>query len=159
MSLFRVVKYSSLFYFLKRYRIRLYRAFAVVLFAVLTTLLYGDLVAYLEARNPEGLIYALIGKTVIVYGALAIVLWQFRPLPEPSRAAPPSARKGSSEPSSTPATADGKTDASPLADLADIERHDHLRSRYDDLLQPPPAKARKRGDKGSGQRPAASGQR
>jgi len=147
-SLFRVVKYSSLFYFLKRYRIRLYRALAVVLFAVLTTLLYGDLVVYLEARNPEGLIYALIGKTVIVYGALAIVLWQFRPLPEPARATPPSARKGTAEPSSAPATADGNTETSPLAALADIERHDHLRSRYDDLLQPPPATASKRGGKG-----------
>jgi len=149
MSLFRVVKYSSLFYLLKRYRVRLYRALAVILFALLTTLLYGDLVVYLQARNPEGLIYALVGKTLIVYGALAIVLWQFRPLPESPPATPGAGRKPAGQPASTPPPgASGSEDGSPLSALADIDRHEQLRSRYDALLKPPAGSASKRGDKG-----------
>ena len=79
MSLFRFVKYSSILFFLGRHRTKLFRSLAVLLFAVITTLLYDDVRVYLEARHPETLIYALIAKIVIVYGALVFVLLQFRP--------------------------------------------------------------------------------
>ncbi len=79
MSLFRIVKYSSLIYFLGRHRDKLFRSLAVLLFALVTSLLYEDLRHYLELQHPGTLIYALIAKVVIVYGALAFVLWQFRP--------------------------------------------------------------------------------
>ena len=56
--------------------------------ALITSLLYEDLRHYLELQHPGTLIYALIAKVVIVYGALAFVLWQFRPRRAGSTEAP-----------------------------------------------------------------------
>ena len=124
MSLFRIVKYSSLIYFLGRHRDKLFRSLAVLLFALITSLLYEDLRHYLELQHPGTLIYALIAKVVIVYGALAFVLWQFRP--SGGEVQPP---KATPEAEPAPAPAD-RLDA-----FADVDRYTRLRSRYDRVLE------------------------
>ena len=124
MSLFRVVKYSSILFFFNRYRGKIFRIVAVVLFALVTSLLYQDVVDYLEVQHPGTVIYALIGKILIVYGALAFVLWQFRPEPK--------------SPADKLAEAPPESEAPPpndrLSALEDVESHDRLRSRYDRIL-------------------------
>ena len=53
MSLFRVLKYSSLVFFFNRYRGKIFRIVAVVLFAVVTSILYQDVADYLQALSPD----------------------------------------------------------------------------------------------------------
>ena len=131
MSLFKFVKYSSLLFFLGKYKTRLFRVAAVALFAAVTSVLYSDVVAYLELSHPQTVIYALIGKMVIVYGALAFVLWQFRPQPEPgSRSTATVAKTGEPEqPVPTP------VDTGPLAELEDVDKKKRLKSRYEKVLE------------------------
>lgn len=131
MSLFRFVKYSSILYFLGKHRGKLFRSAAVLLFAVVTSLLYDDLRVYLESQHPESLIYALVAKVVIVYGAFAFVLLQFRPggqrekRGEERAAAMPRAERGK-------ATAPAANDR--LSALADVDTHVKLRTRYEQVL-------------------------
>ena len=123
MSLFRIVKYSSLIYFLGRHRDKLFRSAAVLLFAFITSLLYDDLRHYLEIQHPGTLLYALIAKIVIVYGSLAFVLWQFRPKRGNSAPEPPA------EKAAPPVPPSDRLDA-----LANVDEHQRLRSRYDRVL-------------------------
>ncbi len=134
MSLFRIFKYSSLLFFFSKYRGKIFRIVAVILFAAVTSLLYQDVAGFLERQYPGTVIYALVAKIFIVYGALAFVLWQFRP-----------AAAGDDKPA-----APGPGEKAPAPDpndrlsaLEDVETHDRLRSRYDRLLEgggKPPAK-------------------
>ncbi|KGE03291.1 hypothetical protein [Pseudohaliea rubra] len=133
MSLFRIVKYSSLLFFLRRYRGRIFRVLAVLLFALVTNVLYQDVAHYLQLRHPGALVWALAGKILIVYGALAFVLWQFRPV----REAEPPAATTATKAGARAAPAREQSPASPdrLSALADLEHHDRLRSRYDAVLE------------------------
>lgn len=134
MSLFRLLKYSSLVYLLGRHRDKLYRSLAVLLFALLTSLLYDDLRAYLELQHPGTLLYALVAKVLIVYGALAFVLWQFRPRrsgAEKAAALAPEHDPGDDGPA---ATRRAPQPADRLQALADIDSHERLRSRYERIL-------------------------
>ena len=143
MSLFRIVKYSSILYFLGRHRTKLFRSIAVLLFALVTSFLYEDLRVYLEIQHPGTLIYALAGKVIIVYGALAFVLLQFRPAKSENGEGEERARSlgGRSKPSEAPET---EAPRDRLDALADIEHHDRLRSRYDRILAGAEKSARKR---------------
>ncbi len=79
MSLFRIVKYSSILFFLGKHKQRLFRVVGILLFAGISSLLYQDVSDYLQVQHPGFVIYALMAKIFIVYGAFAFVLWQFRP--------------------------------------------------------------------------------
>ncbi len=79
MSLFRFARASSLIYLAGRYRERLYFLLTVLLIALATAWLYEDVSVYLQREHPHLEIYALAAKTIIVYGALIIVLWVLRP--------------------------------------------------------------------------------
>ncbi|MEE4279523.1 MAG: hypothetical protein V2I82_13735 [Halieaceae bacterium] len=130
MSLFRVLKYSSLLYFLGKHRGKLFRSLAVLLFALITSLLYDDLRIYLESQHPESLLYALIAKVVIVYGSLLFVLLQFRP-------GSAGEKRGETRAASMPRASRKASEEAPkdrLAELADVERHTRLRSRYERVL-------------------------
>ena len=123
MSLFRVIKYSSLLFFFGKYKQKIFRVIVVLLFALVTSLLYQDVVDYLQQQHPGSVIYALIAKIAIVYGAFAFVIWQFRPATEPR-----------------PVTAADVSDIAPeqtdrLSRLADIDSKDHLASRYRDTIE------------------------
>ena len=133
MSIFRIVKYSSILFFLGKYKSKLFRVVAVLLFALVTSLLYQDVAEYLQQQYPETVIYALIGKIIIVYGALAFVLLQFRPEPgEESNA-------GTQIMEEMKNTSSDKTVTSPppgdrLAGLEDVTKKITLRSRYDKVI-------------------------
>ena len=125
MSLFRVIKYSSILFFLGKYKSKLFRVIAVLLFAFITSLLYQDVAAYLQLKHPDTVIYALVGKIIIVYGSLIFVLWQFKPSPE-STTAPANMAPDVED------TADTPSDR--LDQLADISSKDALASRYEKVI-------------------------
>ena len=118
MSLFRIIKYSALLHLASKYRVKLFRIVAVLLFAWASSILYQDVAAYLEDAYPDTVIYALIGKIIIVYGALIFVLLQFRPESE-SPSERPSLEQG--------ASAGEKKDR--LSALSNLDTHDQLRTR------------------------------
>lgn len=130
MSLFRFVKYSSILYFFGKHRNKLFRSLAVLLFALVTSLLYDDLRLYLEARHPETLIYALVVKILIVYGSLVFVLLQFRP--RGVRETRGEARAAAMISGSRPQDAEQEFDR--LDALADVDTHGKLSTRYDRVL-------------------------
>ena len=125
MSLFRIVKYSSILFFLSKYKNKLFRVFAVLVFAGVTSVLYQDVAVYLQQQHPGTVIYALVAKIAIVYGALAFVLWQFRP-----------EQKANTQ--HTPLSAIDVQQAVPddrLSALEDVSKKPKLRSRYDRIVQ------------------------
>ena len=129
MSLFRVIKYSSILFFLGKYKSKLFRVIAVLLFALVTSLLYQDLASYLAQQHPDTVVYALTGKIIIVYSSLLFVLWQFRPEPE--------ARESSSQKSSDSGTSKqaGTVESDDrLSQLENLDEHQQLRTRYEQLL-------------------------
>ena len=106
---------------------------AVLLFALVTSLLYQDVAEYLQQQYPETVIYALIGKIIIVYGALIFVLFQFRPEPGSKPDSSTRVMDEMKQPSSD------KMVASPplgdrLAGLENVTKKITLRSRYDKVI-------------------------
>ncbi len=129
MSLFRIVKYSSILFFLGKYKSKLFRVTAVLLFALITSLLYQDVADYLQQQYPKTVVYALITKIIIVYGAMAFVLLQFRPTEDDvtvvdTETPTPSAKKDK----------DKATPTDRLAQLENIEKKTTLRNRYDKVV-------------------------
>jgi hypothetical protein len=132
MSMFKLIKYSSIIFFLGKHRGKLFRSTAVLLFALVTSLLYEDVRVFLTEQHPETLIYALVAKIGIVYGSLAFVLLQFRPDKSGSssgemKAAALGDKKSGKTTGQSPGT--DRLDA-----LADLDQHQQLRSRYDRIL-------------------------
>ncbi|MFK7830093.1 MAG: hypothetical protein AB8B57_09970 [Congregibacter sp.] len=132
MSLFRILKYSSIIYFLGRHKSKLLRSVAVLLFAFVTSLLYEDVRVYLAQQHPGTLIYALLAKILIVYGSLIFVLMQFRAAGKAekgeARADALASQDGKQRSKAPPAEAD-RLDA-----LANVEEHGKLRSKYERVL-------------------------
>lgn len=126
MSVFRVIKYSSLLFFLGKYKTKLFRVITVLLFAFITSLLYQDVVAYLQLNHPDTVIYALIAKIIIVYGSLAFVLWQFKPDTEATAAPTQEVRDQSGDASDV--------SADRLASLNDVATKEQLGNRYQKIL-------------------------
>ncbi len=133
MSLFRFAKYSTLLFFLGKYKTRLFRVVAVLLFAAVTSLLFQDVADYLQREHPGTVIYALLIKILIVYGALAFVLWQFRPSPDGKEQA-----VSPSKPQAEAAPPGSVKPEGPLAQLEDLGEHDRLVTRYEDILAKKP---------------------
>ena len=129
MSLFRVFKYSSILYFLGKYKSKLFRVVAVLLFALITSLLYQDVADYLQQQYPETVVYALITKIIIVYGAMAFVLLQFRPSEDDN-----SVNDSETATSSTQRNKNKVQPIDRLAQLEDIEKKTTLRNRYDKVV-------------------------
>ena len=132
MSLFRIVKYSSILFFLGKYKSKLFRVIAVLLFALITSLLYQDVADYLQRQHPDTVIYALIGKIIIVYGALLFVLWQFRPEPAEASGQVTLDRAAATEEAADDGLATAPNDR--LSALEDVGQNTKLRSRYEQLL-------------------------
>ncbi len=130
MSLFRLVKYSSILFFLGKYKLKLFRAVAVLLFAGVTSLLYGDIEAFLAREHPGVVIYALITKICIVYGALLFVLLQFKPA---FRRRPSRRQAGATVCTLTMLEGDMPVDR--LAQFSDLDDHDQLETRSQALLK------------------------
>lgn len=129
MSLFRLFKYSSILYFLGKYKTKLFRVVAVLLFALITSLLYQDVADYLQQQYPQTVVYALITKIIIVYGAMAFVLLQFRPTDEDD-----SIIEAEPANSSAQKNKDNPQPVDRLAQLENIEKKTTLRNRYDKVV-------------------------
>ena len=130
MSLFRIVKYSSILFFLGKHKNRLFRVVGILLFAGITSLLYQDVSDYLQVQHPGFVIYALLIKIFIVYGAFAFLLWQFRP------SGPGDDKQPKGDSIANAQRPQESTQASgPLTDFADVSTKDRLRSRYDGVLK------------------------
>lgn len=122
MSLFRIIRFTALLHLASKYRVKLFRMVAVLLFAWVSSVLYQDVAAYLEAAYPGSVIYALAGKIFIVYGALIFVLLQFRPQPEQPTAKPPLEQESAT-----------KEPQDRLSALANLDTHNQLRTRADSV--------------------------
>ncbi|MBE9539672.1 MAG: hypothetical protein IMF06_11360 [Proteobacteria bacterium] len=133
MSIFRIVKYSSILFFLGKYKSKLFRVVAVLLFALVTSLLYQDVADYLQQQHPETVVYALIAKIIIVYGALVFVLLQFRPEAD-TQSTVDTPTRGTMQSSSTAKPASSTTPNDRLAGLEDVTKKITLRSRYDKVI-------------------------
>ena len=107
---------------------------AVLLFALVTSLLYQDLAEYLQRQYPETIIYALIGKVIIVYGALVFVLLQFRPDPESSAKTSTQTGESPQNPSATKMAAKPPPNDR-LAGLEDVTKTATLLSRYNKVIE------------------------
>ena len=118
MSLFRIVRFTALLHLASKYRVKLFRIVAVLLFAWVSSVLYQDVATYLEAAYPGSVIYALAGKIIIVYGALIFVLLQFRPKAEQTATKPSVEQKTSH-----------KKQQDRLSALANLDTHNQLRTR------------------------------
>ena len=137
MSLFRFAKYSTILFFLGKYKTRLFRVVAVLLFAAVTSLLFQDVAEYLQREHPGTVIYALLIKILIVYGALAFVLWQFRPAPDTDTQAASSSKPRTEVPPPVTTNPEDR-----LSHLEDLSEHDRLVTRYEDVLAKKPASLR-----------------
>jgi len=143
MSLFRLIKYSSILYYLGKHRDKLVRSAAVLLFAFVTSLIYEDVRVYLSQQHPGTLVYALIVKVVIVYGSLIFVLLQFRGSKNreadgEARAAAVAGKHEKAEAGPTPTAKRKAASQAPrdrLDELSDLDQHDRLKSRYDRILE------------------------
>jgi len=96
-------------------------------------MLYQDVANFLQQQYPNTVVYALIGKIVIVYGALIFVLFQFRPDPEDKLNAlsqPPETSK--LDPTSS---SQSKSPNDRLTALEDVTQKGKLRSRYEDVMK------------------------
>ena len=103
------------------------------MFALVTSLLYQDVSEYLQRQYPETVVYALIGKVIIVYGALVFVLLQFRPDPEGGA----KASTQTVESPQNPSVSKGVPKPPPndrLAGLEDVTKTTTLRSRYNKVI-------------------------
>jgi hypothetical protein len=130
--MFKLIKYSSILFFLGKHRSKLFRSVAVLLFAFVTSLLYEDVRVFLTEQHPDTLIFALIGKITIVYGSLIFVLLQFRPGGKTEAVGEArAAALGRKNPAKTP---EPPAPGDRLDALADLEQHQQLRSRYDRIL-------------------------
>jgi len=95
-------------------------------------MLYQDVANFLQDQYPDTVIYALIGKIIIVYGALAFVLLQFRPEAEekPNALNRPA---DNTEHDLTPEPSEHSPDDR-LAALEDVSQKDTLKNRYDGVI-------------------------
>lgn len=107
---------------------------AVLLFALVTSLLYQDLVDFLQQQYPGTVIYALTAKIVIVYGALVFVLLQFRPGPDERKSTAPRQSMDDMKDSSTVEELSVVSPSDRLAGLEDVTKTTTLRSRYDKVI-------------------------
>jgi len=130
-SLFRIVKYSSILFFLGKYKTKLFRVVAVLLFALVTSFMYQDVVLYLQQQYPGTVVYALVAKIIIVYGALVFVLLQFRPDADDKITATPPVLDDAA---STPTIDELPTPHDKLAGLEDVTKKTTLRNRYDKVI-------------------------
>ena len=76
MSLYRFARATALLALLRKYRQRLVWIVFAVAFALVADWAYPDLARYAEQQHPQALVWLLAIKTVILFSALFVVLWQ-----------------------------------------------------------------------------------
>ena len=79
MSLFKLAQYSALFFLIKRHRSKIYRWLSIAVFILISYWLVSDLEQYVAQAYPAAMLYWLVGKALLLYLGLAVLLWQLRP--------------------------------------------------------------------------------
>lgn len=133
MSLFKVAKYSTLLFFMKRHKKQLHRLGATALLLLVSYFLLGDLQDFFAKTHPDLAIYMLVAKSALLYGAAGILIWQWRPNPD-------SATSGRKVKPETPAVSntqevDQDKPSSRLDAFKDLDQHDHLQTRYQAIMK------------------------
>ena len=122
MSLYRTLRMAAVLTLARRYRAQLLRLVFAIVFATVTSWLYGDVADFLGQTAPQWGGAALIIKTGVVYGALFYCFWVLGRIWSGAEAAAPA----ESAPAPDPPPASG-----PLERVAQKSR---LRSRRDEIL-------------------------
>lgn len=76
MSFYRFARATAILALLRRYKAALARTVFAAAFALVTTWVYPDIALYAEKQAPHWSGWLLALKTLIVYVALFIVLWE-----------------------------------------------------------------------------------
>lgn len=79
MSLFKLAQYSALVFLIKRHRSKIYRWLSIAVFILISYWLVSDLEQYVAQAYPAAMLYWLVGKALLLYLGLAVLLWQLRP--------------------------------------------------------------------------------
>jgi apolipoprotein N-acyltransferase len=79
MSLFKLAQYSALIFLIKRDRSKIYRWLSIAVFILISYWLVSDLEQYVAQAYPAAMLYWLVGKALLLYLGLAVLLWQLRP--------------------------------------------------------------------------------
>jgi len=133
MSLFKVAKYSTLLFFMKRHKKQLHRLGSTALLLSVSYFLLGDLQDYFAQTHPNLAIYMLVAKSALLYGAAGILIWQWRPKSDSS----PSSGRAKSE---VPAVSDRQNvsqskSRSRLDAFKDLDQHEQLQTRYQAVMK------------------------
>ena len=130
MSLYRFVRLTALLTLARRYRARLLRVVFAVVFAWVTAWQYADVAAYLDRHRPEWSGMALILKTLIVYAALFLALWDLGRMFHGDDGQATPARSGRKNAPAKPAA----SPVPPVSRLEELAEKPRLRSRRDGIL-------------------------
>ena len=128
MSLYRFARMTALIALLRKYRQRLARIVFAIAFALVSHWAYPDLAQFAEQQHPNWLIWLLAGKTLILFVALFVVLWQLNRMIQGDDAEAPQPTTASNR---NNASSGGIETNSKLDELLDKPR---LRHRKDELL-------------------------
>ena len=79
MSLFKLAQYSALVFLIMRHRSKIYRWLSIAVFILISYWLVSDLEQYVAQAYPAAMLYWLVGKALLLYLGLAVLLWQLRP--------------------------------------------------------------------------------
>ncbi|MGJ8669868.1 MAG: hypothetical protein ACSHXK_10310 [Oceanococcus sp.] len=117
---------TALLALLRKYRQRLARIVFAITFALVSHWAYPDLAQFAQQQHPQWLVWLLAGKTLILFVALFVVLWQLNRMIQGDDAQAPqtTARRDTAPGSDIQAS-------SKLDELLDKPR---LRHRKDELL-------------------------
>lgn len=124
MSLFKLAQYSALVFLIKRHRSKIYRWLSIVIFILISYWLVSDLEQYVAQAYPAAMLYWLVGKALLLYLGLAVLLWQLRP----------SVRAGAVRKVETERSADIVLNSDRLEQFRDLNAHAELPSRSQQIV-------------------------
>jgi hypothetical protein len=133
MSLFKVAKYSTLLFFMKRHKKQLHRLGAAALLLLVSYFLLGDLQDFFAQSHPDLAIYVLVAKSALLYGAAGILIWQWRPKSDSAKLRGKANSEGPSV-SESQDRAQSKP-SSRLDAFKDLDQHDRLQTRYQAIMK------------------------
>lgn len=124
MSLFKLAQYSALVFLIKRHRSKIYRWLSIAVFILISYWLVSDLEQYVAQAYPAAMLYWLVGKALLLYLGLAVLLWQLRPR----------VRAGAVRKVETERSADIVLNSDRLEQFRDLNAHAELPSRSQQIV-------------------------
>ena len=131
MSFYRFARMTAIVALLRRYRGRLSNLVFATAFALVTSWLYPDIAHFVEARHPDWLGPILAFKTLIIYAALLVILWQLRCM------------ISGDEPLAAPSTHEGQAQRTTRKNATKQQAASVSNSELDKLIDKPKLRSRK----------------